>query len=220
MTESAKQAGQSRLPAHEQVYRELRSLVLFGEMPPGAPVTIQGLTERLGAGMTPVREALRRLIAEGALSFQGNRRVSVPVLDRGAVDELIHARVAIEPELTRRACRLATEDSIATLRGIDDRLDTAIARGDVRGYLEQNYRFHQMLYDLAAAPILQDLADGLWLRFGPSLRVVCGRFGTQSLPDQHKAILAALQSWDAEAAAEGMERDVRQGMEQIAQTIG
>lgn len=220
MNQLANQAPSAGLPAHERVYRELRAQVLFGEMPPGAPVTIQGLVERLGAGMTPVREALRRLIAEGALSFQGNRRVSVPVLDRAAVGELVHARVAIEPELTRRACLHKSAAQIDALRSIDDRLDRAIARGDVRGYLEQNYRFHAALYAMAEAPILLDMAEGLWLRFGPSLRVVCGRFGTQSLPDQHKAILGALDAGDAQAAARAMEEDVRQGMEQIAQTLG
>ena len=219
MNERVKPGAQAAPPAHEQVYRRLRALVLFGEMPPGAPVTIQGLTEQLGAGMTPVREAIRRLIAEGALSFQGNRRVSVPSLDAAAVDELVHARIAIEPELTRRACERATPEAISALRAIDDRLDQAITHGDVRGYLEQNYRFHEALYDLAEAPILRAIADGLWLRFGPSLRVVCGRFGTQSLPDQHKAILDALSRGDAGTAARAMEDDVRQGMEQIAQSL-
>ncbi|TNF20903.1 MAG: GntR family transcriptional regulator [Rhodobacteraceae bacterium] len=212
-------AGTPGLPAHERVYRKMRALVLFGEMPPGAPVTIQGLTRQLSAGMTPVREAMRRLTAEGALVFQGNRRVSVPVLDAGAVSELIHARVAIEPELTRRACAFASAQDVADLRAIDTRLDLAIARGDVRGYLKHNYQFHLELYTLARAPILQDLAESLWLRFGPSLRVICGRFGTQSLPDEHKALLAAMERGDAEAAAHAMELDVRQGMEQILQTV-
>lgn len=219
MNDIGKQPAAPGLPAHEQVYREVRALLLFGEMPPGAPVTIQGLTEQLGAGMTPVREAIRRLTAEGALVFQGNRRVSVPMLDRGAVSELIHARVGIEPELTRRACAAAGAEDLSALHAIDDRLDDAIGRGDVRGYLEQNYRFHLHLYRLADAPILQQIAEGLWLRFGPSLRVVCGRYGTQSLPDQHKAMLGAIASGDAEAAADAMESDVRQGMEQILQTL-
>ncbi|MDO6730188.1 GntR family transcriptional regulator [Marinovum sp. 2_MG-2023] len=219
MTEIAKQPAETMLPVHEQVYRRVRDLLLFGELPPGAPVTIQGLTEGLDVGMTPVREAIRRLTAEGALSFQGNRRVSVPVLDAGAISELIHARVAIEPELTRRACLVATSGDIAALAAIDDRLDLAISQGDVRGYLEQNYRFHLHLYGLAQAPILQELAEGLWLRFGPSLRVVCGRYGTQNLPDQHKAILTAMAQGDASAAAKAMEEDVRQGIAQILETL-
>lgn len=67
-------------PAHQQVYGRLRAKVLFGDLAPGQPVTIKGLVDDLGAGMTPVREALRRLTAEGALEFQGNRRICVPVL--------------------------------------------------------------------------------------------------------------------------------------------
>ena len=67
----------AKVPAHQHVYERVRKLILFGDLAPGQAVTIQGLAETLDAGMTPVREALRRLIAEGALVHQGNRRVSV-----------------------------------------------------------------------------------------------------------------------------------------------
>ncbi|ETX26945.1 GntR family transcriptional regulator [Roseivivax isoporae] len=204
------------LPVHEQVYRTLREMILFGELEPGAPVTIQGLTDRLEAGMTPVREALRRLTAEGALEFRGNRRISVPVLDAGAVEELTVARRALEPELARRAAARATGADIDRLRATDARLDRAIGRGDVAGYLRENHRFHAELNALADAPILTEMVDGLWLRFGPSLRVVCGLFGTRNLPDRHKDLLVALETAAPGRAAAAMEADVVQGMDQIA----
>jgi len=209
----------SRLPAHELIHRQLRDLVLFGDLAPGEAVTIQGLSERLGAGMTPVREAIRRLIAEGALEFQGNRRVSVPLLTADNISELITARQWLDPHLTQRATERATAEDLVWLAVTDDDLDRAILRGDLRAYLELNYRFHKRLYDIAAAPILADLADGLWLRFGPSLRVVCGRIGTQNLPDKHKAMLAAMQARDADAAARAIREDVIQGMEQVRQSL-
>ncbi|MEI4232811.1 GntR family transcriptional regulator [Roseovarius sp. D22-M7] len=208
-----------RLPAHEVIHRQLRALVLFGDLAPGQPVTIQGLSDRLNAGMTPVREAIRRLIAEGALEFQGNRRVSVPLLTVDNIDELIIARQWLDPCLTMRATKRATGDDLAHLRALDDDLDRAIAQGDLRGYLEMNYRFHSALYALAAAPILATVADGLWLRFGPSLRVVCGRIGTRNLPDKHKEMLGAMAAGDSEAAAEAIREDVTQGMEQVRQSF-
>jgi len=205
----------ARPPAHEVIYRRLRALVLFGDLAPGQAVTIQGLSGRLGAGMTPVREAIRRLTAEGALEFQGNRRVSVPHLSADNIGELIVARQWLDPHLARLATQRAGVGDLARLTALDDDLDKAIARGDLRGYLECNYRFHRAIYDIAAAPILAELADGLWLRFGPSLRVVCGRLGTQNLPDQHKATLAAMASGDGDAAARAIRDDVVQGMEQV-----
>lgn len=207
------------LPAHELVYRALRKRVLFGELQPGEPVTIQGLTETLGVGMTPVREALRRLTAEGALTFLGNRRIAVPVLDLQAVDELLTARRALEPELARRAAARITEDDLERLTETDARLDRAIQRGDVGQYLIENHLFHAQLYALAQAPILSEVVDRLWLRFGPSLRVVCGQFGTRNLPDRHKDVLVALSRKDAVAAAAAMEADVVQGMDQIRQGL-
>ena len=209
----------SRLPAHEVIYRQLRDLVLFGDLAPGQAVTIQGLSERLVAGMTPVREAIRRLIAEEALEFQGNRRVSVPLLTADNISELIYARQWLDPYLTLRATERASLEDLDWLADLDDELDRAILRGDLRVYLELNYRFHKRLYEIAQAPILADVADGLWLRFGPSLRVVCGRMGTQNLPDKHKDMLAAMHARDAEAAARAIREDVIQGMEQVRHSL-
>lgn len=209
----------TKAPAHETVYQTLRGQILFGELAPGQAVTIQGLTESLNAGMTPVREAIRRLISDGALVFQGNRRVSVPLLRSGDIDELVYARKTIECELARRATLRVTPAQIVELVRIDDALDRAISAGDVADYLAQNYAFHTALYLHADAPILTDLADRLWLRFGPSLRVVCGRLGTQSFPDRHKDILEALRRADPELAALAMERDVAQGMDQVSQGL-
>jgi len=218
-TTTAQDAGGAGPPTHEVVYRQLRDQVLFGELEPGQPVTIKGLTDALNVGMTPVREALRRLTAEGALAFMGNRRIAVPELDLQAINQLSVARRALEPELARRAATQANAADIARLTQVDARLDKAIGRGDVGKYLVENYRFHSELYALAQAPILTEMVDRLWLRFGPSLRVVCGQFGTRNLPDRHKDMLAALSNQDAVAAADAMEADVVQGMDQIREGL-
>lgn len=209
----AKDTGKT--PAHQHVYEQLRTMILFGDLAPGQAVTIQGLTAKLGAGMTPVREAIRRLIAEGALTHQGNRRVSVPFLTADCADELGFMRITLEPELTRRAAARLTATHLTNLREIDAELNDAIAKGDVGAYLTHNYRFHALIYDAAEAPIMAATVDRLWLRFGPSLRVVCGRFGTLNLPDKHADLLAALATSEVEAAAIAMAEDVAQGILQI-----
>ncbi|WP_425039897.1 GntR family transcriptional regulator [Primorskyibacter sp. S187A] len=202
-------------PAHQQVYDALRRKMLFGELAPGTAVTILGIAKDLNAGMTPVREALRRLVAAGALELQGNRRVSVPVLSAPAIDEIDHVRQAVEPELARRACLRVTPSDIARLRQIDLALDHALAAGDIGGYLGQNYRFHAALYADADAPILASITDRLWLRFGPSMRVICGRLGTAQLPDHHKAILDALAARDPHGTAQAMQADIAQGTQHL-----
>lgn len=204
-----------KLPAHELVYRRMREMILFGELAPGQGVTIQGITRMLGSGMTPVREAIRRLTAEGALEFLGNRRVCVPVLTVPQLDELGFARLAIEPHLAHRAALVATADDIARLDKIDGQVNAAIRLGDVGGYLKHNYTFHAVLYDLAGAQMLASIADMLWLRSGPSLRVVCGRYGTLNLPDKHAEALACMTSRDGAGAEAAIADDIRQGLDQI-----
>lgn len=209
----------SPLPAHAQVYLRLRDMVLYGDLKPGQAVTIQGLTERLDVGMTPVREAIRRLISQEALAMQGNRRVCVPQLSAADIGELIVAREWLECYLTRLAMKRVRAADIALLAEIDDELDKAIAQGDLRAYMQLNYQFHVTLYSIATSPILTDLAKGLWLRFGPGMRVLCGRLGTQSLPDNHKELLRAMRAGDTDAAIVAISADLRQGMDQLRASL-
>ncbi len=214
-----------RLPAHQIAYARLRDMLLFGELAPGSAVTIEGLVARLGLGMTPVREAIRRLIAEGALEWQGNRRVVVPRLGLQALEDLGFARAAIEGRLGRLGLARMTPEVIAELRGVDVRLDAAIARGDVPGYLRANHAFHFTLYERAGSEVLESMAKSLWLRLGPSLRVVCqgpGEGGALRAdghglhqPDHHKATLSALKRGDAEALEAALEGDIAQGVANI-----
>lgn len=219
MNIQAERSGGAGIPVHEQVYRRVRDMVLFGDMVPGQAVTINGLVDKTGAGMTPVREALRRLTAEGALAALGNRRIVVPELSMRSVSELTSARLALEPLLAHKAVSGATDADIARLTKIDDALDEAISRGDIGAYLRENYAFHDVLNGLAGMPIITAMVEGLWLRFGPSLRVVCGQLGTRNLPDRHKELLDALGRRDPEAAARAIEKDVAQGMELISRGI-
>jgi DNA-binding GntR family transcriptional regulator len=205
----------TKVPSHEITYCRLRDMILFGQLTPGQAVTIQGLAAMLGAGMTPVREAIRRLTAEGALALQGNRRVMVPVLSRSQIEELAFARMTIEPKIAQMAAERLTSQDVAALAKIDDEIDAAIAAGDVNGYLKGNFRFHFALYERADAPILVALTHTLWLRFGPSLRVVCGRFGTLNLPDRHEEALTAMRARNGTALAQAVENDIAQGVEQI-----
>ena len=126
-------------------YRKLRDLILFGEIAPGQAVTIQGLVERLEAGMTPVREAIRRLTSEGALNLQDNRRIIVAELSGQNMSELYFLRKTLEPQLVALATARADKEDIVQLARIDADLDHSINTGDVNLYLRKNYEFHKIL---------------------------------------------------------------------------
>lgn len=209
----------ARLPDHEVIYRRMRELILFGELVPGQAVTIQSMQEATGAGMTPVREALRRLVAEGALNSGDNRRISVPTLTNSEIDEISFARAAIEPQLAALAAPRIGGLTIHALCEWDRKVDQAILNGDIHGYMRGNYHFHFTLYREANAEILSRIAMSLWLRIGPALRFVCGRYGTSGLPDRHRETIDALQARDADATARAIAADIRQGVDLIKDII-
>jgi len=208
-----------KVPSHEITYLKLRDMILFGRLKPGQSVTIQGLVAALGAGMTPVREAIRKLTSEGALELQGNRRVVVPHLSAPQLNELAFARLTIEPKLAELAAPRLQKRDVAALEAIDAEINRAIATGDVQLYLTKNYQFHFGIYEQAGAPILLSLAQSLWLRFGPSLRVVCGRYGTANLPDRHEQALSAMRAGDARGLSKALHEDIEQGIEQVRQNL-
>lgn len=215
----AAKAPPAKVPTHELTYVRLRDMILFGHLAPGQPVTIQGLIAELEAGMTPVREAIRRLTAEGALSPQGNRRVAVPPMTDNVLDQVAFARLAIEPHLAGLAMAAMTPALAERLREIDEAVNAALDAGNLPAYLRANHAFHFALYEAADAPVLLDMARSLWLRAGPSLRVVIGRFGQAGLPDLHREALAAIAAGDAGQLAAAIARDIEQGLEQVRLAI-
>jgi DNA-binding GntR family transcriptional regulator len=208
-----------KIPSHEVTYARLRDMILFGHLAPGQPVTIQGLIADLGAGMTPVREAIRRLTAEGALLPQGNRRVAVPELSAEMLDQVAFARLAIEPKLAELAASRLTPAAIDRLELIDAAVSRAIDTGNLPDYLGANHAFHFAIYEAANAPVLLDMARSLWLRAGPSLRAVIVRFGREAAPDLHHEAIVAMRAGNAEALADAIRRDLQQGFDHVRQAL-
>ncbi|TCO83471.1 GntR family transcriptional regulator [Plasticicumulans lactativorans] len=201
----------------EWVYKQLRHAIMTGHFVPGHSVTIRGVAEMLGVSLMPVREALRRLVAERALELLANRRVTVPRMTPAKLDELCAARIALETLAAIRALPAIDAERLAELRRIDAEVDVALAAGDVPTYLEKNQEFHLTLYRAGDSQVLIPLIESLWLQFGPFMRMVLGRIGASYVLDRHAEALAAIERKDALAVRLAIEGDIRDGMGSIGQ---
>ncbi len=206
-------------PLHDQVYRRLRHALVTGRIVPGRAVTLRGLAQSLGVSPMPVREAIRRVSAEGGLEVGANRRVWVPAMDGERFDELIRARILLEPEAAVRALPHIDRERLERLRDIDDSIDVALERGDVEAYMAGNHRFHFEIYAANPSRVLVPLIESLWLQFGPFMRSVYGRLGTVALVDHHVDALDAIIAHDADALARAIRADIMEGMELIATSV-
>lgn len=202
---------------HDQVYDAIRQALIIGRIAPGVGVSLRSLAADLGVSPMPVRDAVRRLVAERALAINpANKRLSVPSLSAERLSQLAQARLWIEPELAARTAPSADTALIHTLQGIDARLDAALAAGDVDGYMIANHAFHFTIYERAGAEVLLSMAGGLWLQIGPFMRVVFGRVGTGSLSaDRHAEAMAALKARDPDAARAAIAADLSEGMDKM-----
>jgi DNA-binding GntR family transcriptional regulator len=162
--------------------------------------------------MMPVREALRRLVAERALDLLPNRRVAVPAMTPDAFRDLIEARVALEVLAARRAFPETDAGLADELEAIDLAQDAAIAAGDWRAYQERNGAFHFMLYNRAPGRVFVPLIESLWLQIGPFLHLTRESLGKTYMTDRHKEAVAAIRARDEEGLAIAIEQDIRDGM--------
>ncbi|WP_350333215.1 GntR family transcriptional regulator [Coralliovum pocilloporae] len=218
-SQADKPADSAAPPVHQQTYSALRERILFGGFEPGKPVTLRGLADDLDVSLMPVREAVRRLIAERALELHGNRRVSIPTMTGQRFREILLSRGLLEPELALQALPRITDHDIDDLRQIDDHIDISMANGDTEGYMRGNYLFHSRLYAHSQSQVIHGLVDSLWLQFGPFMRLVYGRHGLTDLVDYHKEALQALRLRDAMALRSAIAEDIRQGMHYIGDAL-
>lgn len=202
--------------AHDRLYRTLRQQILVGELLPGQALTLRGLAKQYGVSMTPAREALRRLIAEGALTLSSSGRVATPELTNERIEELAALRALIEPELASRALPRAHLALIDRLSAINTANAEAVARHDPVAYIRTNLEFHRTLYLRAQAPAMLAVIETVWLQLGPTMRALYGRMQRTEPPRHHRLILAALRAGDEPGLRLAVRTDVTQGLRHLA----
>lgn len=199
-------------PAHERVYRTLRQRIMHGEIGPGEALTIRGIGKDFDVSMTPAREAVRRLAAEGALFLSSSGRVSTPELSNERIEELATLRALLEPELASRALPRAHFALIERLEAINNGVSQMIARHDATGYIRMNLEFHRTLYLRAQAPAMLAMTETVWLQLGPTMHALYGRLNRTDPPHNHRLILAALKAGDEPGLRLAIRSDATQGL--------
>ena len=184
------------IPVHETVYRNLRAEILVGSIKPGEVLTLRGLAKRFAVSVMPVREAVRRLTAEGALSISPSGRIFTPKLTNERIEELASVRALLEPELASKALPRVHNALIDRLVLINSTIDQMIAKKDANGYVRSNLEFHRTLYLRAQAPSTLALVETVWLQFVPTMRALYDEIPRNQAPNYHRKILSTLRVGD------------------------
>ncbi len=204
-----------RARVHDDICRAL----ITGRIVPGRGITLRGLAQQLGVSPMPVREAVHQLAAERALSIGPTGRIHVPEMTPGRFNDLIRARLLLEPEAARMALPKLGRSGVPELRSIDDGINQSLVDGDVEAYMRLNHAFHFHIYRAAGSEVFIGLIESVWLQFGPFMRTVYGRLGTASLIDQHELAIAAIAAGDPLALGAAISRDITDGMDVIGPEI-
>jgi DNA-binding GntR family transcriptional regulator len=197
---------------HADVHQELRRRFITGKIMPGSTLSTRGLAQELGVSQTPVREALSRLAAEGAVQIRSKRKIVVPPMTAERFSDLLRCRELLEPEAAVAALPFIDGARLKKLKSVDDSIGRALKSGDVTAYMEGNFNFHFLIYAAQPRRTLLQLIETLWLQFGPFMRVVYGRYGTANLIDQHELMVRALRTRDAAGLKRALIADIRDGM--------
>jgi len=195
---------QSKL--RESVYDALREAFTRGAFAPGETLSLRTLADQLGTSLTPVREAVRRLVAEGALVDTPSRTLEVPPFEPERMRELKSARLALEALLLDEAFEHLNETDIAVLAEI---IEAPRTTGDTPD-LKQNYDFHFHLYRRSRSRVILPLVEALWLQYGAFLNLVVKEKAASEIPEHihHQEIIAALRNKDREAAQAALAQDI------------
>jgi DNA-binding GntR family transcriptional regulator len=193
----------------DTVYATLRQWLTVGRFLPGERLKIRGLAATMGVGQMPVRAALQRLAAEGALVNIPHAGVTVPRLSLPEFDDLLQTRMLLEGEAAERGCLRLDATQSGQLRGLCERMARALAAQDAADYLAANEDFHVLLYRAAASPLLFSLIDTLWLKAGPiSNQLFDTPEAARVLNDAHQALLRALAERDSAGVRRAIEQDI------------
>lgn len=191
----------------ENAYFALRDAFTCGAFAPGDVLTLRDLAAQLGVSMTPVREAVRRLVAEGALVDTPSRKLMVPRYDPRRAADLMAARLAVEGLVLDQAIDRMTPDCLDTMAAL---LDSVPKQPGSLPDLIANYEFHFTLYRVCGSEVLLPIVEALWLQYGAYLNLIINRPGASKIEEHvhHHELLDALRAGDRDKAHAALEADI------------
>jgi DNA-binding GntR family transcriptional regulator len=201
----------SRENLSSQLYSSLRAALMEGQFAPGQRLTISTVAEEYGTSITPVREAIFRLVSERALEVRAATSVQVPRMGPADLREIQRIRVELEGVAAYRVGEIATAENIAEFERINAAFIKAAATSSSEA-ARINREFHFAILHVAGMPIVEGICENMWVLMGPFLRIFHERIPVRQLTgDEHKHhdFIAALKRHDPDAAKLAMQDDIR-----------
>lgn len=193
----------------DQVAEILRERIIAGFYPRGMKLKQFDIAQELGVSITPVREALHILEAEGFVAGASHKGLTVPLVAPESAREIFDLRLMLERDLTVRALERMDAATLAELRR-GQTIIAAIAGGKDRlASRTENYRFHFRLYALAGRPQSLQFTRVLWAKYPFISQELGGR--RLKHVDEHETFLRHVEAGAMDLAAEAMVAHIRSG---------
>ena len=198
----------------DEVYDVLREGLLSGRIEPGARLNLDRLARQLHVSNTPVRQALARLVSDGLVIQTPYRGFSAAeLLDEQRVRQIYEFRLILEPGAARLAAtRRSAEDSEALIALTDPgEVDAMIADGHSHGLADRDGVFHQRIAASTGNHVLHEHLEQVLTRM-PTSGLYSHGSTVKLAWEEHRAIAAAIEAGDDEAAAHAMKAHLMNGM--------
>ncbi|MCU6663428.1 MAG: GntR family transcriptional regulator [Silvania sp.] len=156
-----------RMSLTTQVEVALKGALISGSLRPGERLVTKEIADKLGTSITPVREALLRLVSAGALHAAPAQAFLVPEVTQVRYNEVNKIRRELEMLAVASACEKMTDSQLAEVRRLCEDFHDAMSNGEADRALQTNRIFRFKLYQYAEMPTLSALIEQLWMRIGP-----------------------------------------------------
>ena len=194
----------------QNIFELMRNDIVLGVLKPLDVIREAEIAERLGVSRTPVREALLRLQLLGLIDIfpQSGTKVTPIRLEKVRAAQLI--REAVEVEVVRRACHVASDKALDEIAHLLEDQEVAARRNDLRRLFELDDEFHLAIYRSAGLAAVAEELEDLKVHLN-RLRYASVNWprGADKITGEHREILAALRARDEAAAAAAMTRHLR-----------
>jgi DNA-binding GntR family transcriptional regulator len=198
----------------ESVAEIIRERIIVGIYDRGTKLKQADLAEELGVSITPVREALLALEAEGYVRGLPHKGLMVPEIMPDRLGELFDLRIALERDLTAAALDRMEPAGLRTLLSLQGELEAALEAGDLVKVRIGNYRFHFYLYDLAQRPQTLHFVRVLWAKYPFTLQDV-KQDRPRRMRSEHDLFLERVRQGDKDGAVAAMVQHIRNGWREI-----